>query len=212
MPSLFLGLTDWITAVIAAGGYPMVFALMVVEGILTPLPSEFVMPFAGFLAAQGTLNPVLVIAAGTAGAALGNAVAYQIGARVGRPLVVRYGRYIALGPSDLVWAEAWFAKWGNLGILAGHAMPGTRSFISFPAGIARMRFRNFVAASTAGAAIWNTVLVGAGYLLLQEWRVFAETTENVDLYVVIAVIAAVVAYVYWRKRRTKRRLSGQARA
>lgn len=204
MPSLFLGLTDWIASMIATGGYPMIFALMVVEGILTPIPSEFIMPFAGFLAAQGTLNLALVMTIGTGGAALGNAVAYHIGARVGRPLVERYGRYVAFGASDLAWAEAWFAKWGDLGILIGHAVPGTRSFISFPAGIARMRFRNFVVASTAGAAIWNTVLVMAGYFLLQEWRVFAETTENVDLYVVVAAIAVIIGYIYWRKRRSKR--------
>ena len=211
MPSLFLGLTDWIASVIATGGYPMIFALMVVEGILTPIPSEFIMPFAGFLAAQGTLNFALVIAVGTAGAAVGNAVAYHIGARVGRPLVERYGRYIALDASDLAWAEAWFAKWGDLGILIGHAVPGTRSFISFPAGIARMRFRNFVVASTGGAAIWNTVLVVAGFYLLQGWRVFAETTENVDLYVVIAALASVVGYMYWRKWRARRK-AGQAKA
>jgi len=211
VPSLFLGLTDWIASVIAAGGYPMIFALMVVEGILTPIPSEFIMPFAGFLAAQGTLNLALVIAIGTAGAAVGNAVAYHIGARVGRPLVERYGRYLALDAADLAWAEAWFAKWGDLGILLGHAVPGTRSFISFPAGIARMRFRNFVVASTAGAAVWNTVLVVAGFYLLQGWRVFAETTENVDLYVVIAAVAAIVGYVYWRKWRARRK-AGQAKA
>ncbi len=212
MPSLFLGLTDWITTVIQGGGYPMVFAFMVVEGILTPIPSEFIMPFAGFLAAQGALNLALVIIVGTAGAAIGNTVAYGIGARVGRPLVERYGRFVALGPPDLAWAEAWFARWGDLGILVGHALPGTRSFISFPAGIARMRLRNFIAYSTAGAAVWNTVLVLAGYYLLQGWRVFAETTENIDLYVVVAAIVAVVAYVYWRKWRAKRRGTGQAKA
>ncbi len=212
MPSLFLGLTDWIAAMIAAGGYPMIFALMVVEGILTPIPSEIIMPFAGFLAASGQLNLALVVVAGTAGAAIGNTVAYFIGARVGRPLVERYGRYVALDASDLAWAESWFAKWGDLGILVGHAVPGTRSFISFPAGIAKMRLRNFVAFSTTGAAIWNSVLVVAGYFLLQGWRVFAETTENVDLYVVIAAIAVILGYIYWRKWRSKRREPGQAKA
>jgi len=83
-------------------------------------------------------------------------------------------------------------------------MPGVRSFISFPAGIGRMRLRNFVVFSTIGAAIWNTVLVVAGYLLLDAWIVFAETTENVDLYLVAAAITVVVGYVYWRKARARR--------
>ena len=210
MPSLFLGLTDWIASAIASGGYGVIFALMVVEGIITPIPSEFIMPFGGYLAATGRMSFPLVVAVGTAGAAIGNAVAYRIGMRVGRPLVERYGRYLALDASDLAWAEAWFARWGDLGILIGHAIPGTRSFISFPAGIGRMRLRNFVVYSTIGAAIWNTVLTAAGFLLLQGWRVFAETTENVDAYVVITAVAGVVGYVYLRKWRAKRR--AQARA
>ena len=210
MPSLFLGLTDWIASVIASGGYGMIFALMILEGVITPIPSEFIMPFAGYLSATGQFHLAVVVAVGTAGAAIGNTVAYYIGARVGRPLVDRYGRYIAIGPEDLRWAEAWFAKWGDAGVLIGHAVPGIRSFISFPAGIGKMRLRNFVAFSTIGAAIWNSVLVLAGYFLLQEWRLFAETTENVDLYVVVAAIAAVLGYVYWRKWRARKR--AQARA
>ena len=210
MPSLFLGLTDWIASVIASGGYGAIFGLMVLEGIITPIPSEFIMPFAGYLSATGQMNLVVAIAVGTVGAAVGNAVAYGIGARAGRPLIERYGRFIALDASDLAWAEAWFAKWGDLGILLGHALPGTRSFISFPAGIGRMRFRNFVVYSTIGAAIWNSVLVAAGYFLLQGWRVFAETTENVDVYVVAAAVAGIVGYVYLRKWRAKKR--AQARA
>src|SRR2546427_37544 len=183
---------------------------MVLEGIITPIPSEFIMPFAGYLSATGQMNLVVAIAVGTVGAAVGNAVAYGIGKRAGRPLIERYGRFIALDASDLAWAEAWFAKWGDLGILLGHALPGTRSFISFPAGIGRMRFRNFVVYSTIGAAIWNSVLVAAGYFLLQGWRVFAETTGNVDVYVVAAAVAGVIGYVYLRKWRAKKR--AQARA
>jgi len=205
MASIFLGLTDWIVGVVEALGYPGIFLLMVIEGILTPVPSEFIMPFAGFLAYEGRLNLVLVIAVGTAGAAIGNYVAYHIGARVGRPLISRYGRWIGLGEEELDWAEAWFAKYGNVGILLGHAVPGIRSFISFPAGIGRMRIRNFVVLSTIGAAIWNSVLVVAGYLLVERWRTLAATTDNVDVYVAIAGVAIMVGYVYWRKARLKAR-------
>jgi membrane protein DedA with SNARE-associated domain len=204
MASLFLGLAEWIVEVVRTLGYPGIFLLMVLEGIVTPIPSEFIMPFAGFLAAQSALSAPLVVLVGTAGAAVGNVVAYAIGARVGRPLIARYGRVIGLGEEDLAWAERWFARFGDLGILLGHAMPGVRSFISFPAGIGRMRLRNFIVFSSIGAAIWNSVLVAAGYYLLDAWIVFAETTENVDLYIVVGALAAVVGYVYWRKARLRR--------
>lgn len=203
MASLFLWLTEWVIATVAALGYPGIFILMLVEGILTPIPSEFIMPFAGSLAARGDLHVALVMLAGTAGAAVGNFIAYHIGARVGRPLIARYGKYIALGEDDLAWAEDWFAKYGSVGVLLGHAVPGIRSFISFPAGIGRMRVRDFVAFSTAGAAIWNTVLVVAGYYLVDRWIALAQATDNIDLYVALAGVAGMLAYVYWRKRRIR---------
>ena len=199
MASLFLGLTDWIVAFVETLGYPGIFLLMVVEGILTPIPSEFIMPFAGYLAALGRLDIALVIVAGTAGAAIGNVVAYHIGARVGRPLIARYGRWIGLGEEELAWAEEWFGKYGDAGILLGHAVPGIRSFISFPAGIGRMRIRNFVVYSTLGAAVWNTVLVVTGFYVVEGWRSLALATENVDLYVAAAGVLAMLGYVYWRK-------------
>ncbi len=210
MPSLFLGLTEWITGFVAAIGYPGIFLLMIVEGILTPIPSEFIMPFAGSLARSGALNPIAVILVGTAGAGIGNVVAYHIGLKVGRPLITRWGRYIRLGADDLEWAEAWFRKYGAAGVLLGHAVPGVRSIISFPAGIGRMRLRDFALFSTGGAAIWNTVLVVAGYYLLKEWEVVAQTTENVDLVVVLALIGGIAGYVYWRKWRAKRRAASRS--
>ncbi len=203
MPSLFLGLTEWIVAVVDAIGYLGIFALMIIEGILTPIPSEFIMPFAGYLASQGRFDVAIVIAVGTAGAAIGNVVAYHIGSKLGRPLISRYGRFVGLGEEDLRWAESWFSRYGSFGVLLGHAVPGIRSIISFPAGIGRMNLPRFVAMSTIGAAIWNTVLVVSGYLLLERWKVFAETTENVDLYVVVTVLAVLIGYVYWRKTRLR---------
>ncbi|MGI0148761.1 MAG: DedA family protein [Thermoplasmata archaeon] len=203
MPSLFLGLTEWIASVVNAIGYPGIFVLMIIEGILTPIPSEVIMPFAGYLASQGRFDLVLVIGVGTAGAAIGNFVAYHIGAKVGRPLIARYGRFIRLGEDDLQWAESWFARYGSLGVLLGHAVPGIRSIISFPAGIGRMDIRRFVVFSTIGAVIWNTVLVVAGYFLVERWTLFAETTDNVDLYVLVAVFAVLIGSIAWRKKRLR---------
>lgn len=198
--------TDLILDLISTLGYPGIFLLMFVEGIITPIPSELIIPFAGYLAAEGEMNLALVVIVGAAGAALGNSVAYFIGYRLGRPLIQRYGRFIRLDERDLGLAERWFAKYGDAGVLLGHAVPGIRSFISFPAGIGKMRFRNFIVFSTIGALIWTTVLALAGYVLLDEWRKFAETTENIDIYAVIAALAVIVGYLYWTKKRARDRV------
>lgn len=197
--------TDLIVDFISALGYPGVFLLMTVEGIITPIPSELIIPFAGYLAAEGEMSLPLVVLVGTSGAAIGNAVAYFIGFRLGRPLIQRYGKYLRLDERDLALAERWFAKYGDMSVLLGHAVPGIRSFISFPAGIGKMRFRNFIAFSTVGAFIWTTVLALAGYVLLDEWRRIADTTENIDLYIAIVAIAIILGYVFWTKRRAHAR-------
>jgi len=207
---LLLGLTEWIAGVVAALGYPGIFLLMTVEGIITPIPSELILPFAGYLAAQGRFHPALVILVATIGSTLGSTVAYYIGYYAGRPIISRYGRFVGLGDDDLRWAEDWFRKYGAWGNLIGHAIPGVRSFISFPAGMGRMDIRRYVLFTAMGSAIWNTVLVVAGFVLLERWIVVAETTENVDLYVVVAAMAGIFGYIYWRKRRTRKR--AQARA
>jgi len=210
VPSLLLGLTEWIAGVVAALGYPGIFLLMTVEGIITPIPSELILPFAGYLAAQGRFHPALVILVATIGSTLGSTVAYYIGYYAGRPIISRYGRFVGLGDDDLRWAEDWFREYGAWGNLIGHAIPGVRSFISFPAGVGRMDIRRYVLFTAMGSAIWNTVLVVAGFVLLERWIVVAETTENVDLYVVVAAMAGIFGYIYWRKRRTRKR--AQARA
>jgi len=201
--SIVVAVIEWITAFVSALGYLGIFLLMVVEGVLTPIPSEFIMPFAGYLAALGQMSLPLAIFAGTAGAALGNLIAYEIGYHAGRPLISRHGRIFGLGDQELRWAEEWFAKYGDVGVLLGHAAPGIRSFISYPAGIGRMRLRNFIIFSTIGALTWNTVLVVAGYYLLEQWTAFAEATDNIDLYVALVALAAMLVYIYWRKVRVK---------
>jgi membrane protein DedA with SNARE-associated domain len=199
--SLVAWLTDTALEIISSMGYPGVFLLMLVEGVLTPIPSELIVPFAGYLAAEGEMNLALVVAVGTAGAAVGNSIAYYIGYRAGRPLIQRYGKYIFLDERDVALAERWFARYGDWGVLFGHAIPGVRSFISFPAGIGKMRFKRFVVFSTMGALIWTSVLAAAGYVLIEGWRRFADTTENIDIYVLFAALAVMAGYIYWNRRR-----------
>ncbi len=171
-------INDWILALISSAGYLGIFVAMFVEGILTPIPSELIMPFAGYLCSTGELNIVLVILIGSLGAMCGSTIAYLLGRTLGRPFLDRFGRYFGLGPDALCRADAWFAKWGNYGILIGHALPGIRSIISFPAGITRMDIKRFALFTFIGATIWNTVLVSAGFLLGKYWIELAHSLNG----------------------------------
>jgi membrane protein DedA with SNARE-associated domain len=199
-------LNEWILLLISTAGYFGIFLAMFVEGILTPIPSELIMPFAGYLCSTGELNIVLVILIGSLGAVAGSTVAYFLGRVLGRRFLDRYGRYLGLAPDSLCRADAWFARWGNYGILVGHALPGIRSVISFPAGIARMDVKRFALFTFIGATIWNSVLVSAGFLLGQYWIQFAQGLDGWDVIILAVAAAAVLGYlVYGRWKHRERR-------
>ena len=189
---------------IATTGYPGIFLAMFVEGIFTPLPSELIMPFAGYLASTGRFSLPIVIVIGSVGAACGSAVAYGIARAVGRPIVERYGRFIFLDARKVDKADAWFKRWGNWGILLGHAIPGVRSVISFPAGIFRMDFKRFVLFTFIGALIWNTVLVTVGYLLGELYIEFWKAFGGWDIIILVIAAAVVVGYLLYQRREARR--------
>ena len=196
-------INDWMLALITSSGYLGIFFAMLVEGVFTPIPSELIMPFAGYLAKTGQLNFVLVILVGSLGATLGSTLAYLIGRRLGRPFLERYGKYLGFGKDSMDKADAWFAKWGSYGILVGHSIPVVRSIISFPAGITRMNIRTFALFTFLGATVWNTVLVTAGYLLGEYWIQFAESLDGWDVVIIGLVVVAYITYVAinrWKQR------------
>jgi membrane protein DedA with SNARE-associated domain len=201
MASILLPIANWFKDVIQAIGYPGIFFAMLVEGIVTPIPSEIIMPFAGYLAAEGQFNIVLVILVGSLGAVIGSTGAYYLGYSLGRPFIKRYGKYFRLREEHIVKAEDWFEKYGDAAILIGHSLPGTRSFISFPAGIGKMRIRNFMIFTFAGAMIWNTFLALLGYFLGEAVFDLAETFEYFDLIVLLTVLIVIVGYFMWKRRR-----------
>jgi membrane protein DedA with SNARE-associated domain len=174
---------------------------MFVEGIFTPIPSELIMPFAGYLASTGHFFFPLVIVVGSLGAACGSSVAYGLARLVGRPVVERYGRFIFLDDKKVDRADAWFKRWGNWGILIGHALPGIRSVISFPAGIFKMDFKRFVIFTFLGALIWNTVLVSAGYLLGELYISFWKALEGWDIVILAAAILGVAGYLLYQGKK-----------
>lgn len=194
---------------ILSTGYLGIFMAMFVEGIFTPIPSELIMPFAGYLASTGQFFFPLVIVVGSLGATAGSSVAYAIARAVGRPIVERYGRYIFLDAKKVDKADAWFRRWGNWGILIGHAIPGVRSVISFPAGIFKMDFKRFALFTFCGAMIWNTVLVSAGYLLGEFYIKFWQAFEGWDIVILAIALASVAGYLLYQRRAARTEKSAQ---
>ena len=194
---------------IIATGYPGIFLAMFIEGIFTPIPSELIMPFAGYLSSTGRFFLPLVIVIGSLGAACGSSVAYGIARKVGRPIVERYGRIIFLDAKKVDQADAWFKRWGNWGILIGHAIPGIRSVISFPAGIFKMDFKRFVIFTFMGALIWNTVLASIGYLLGEFYVEFWKAIEGWDIIILAVAAMGVIGYILYKKRKDAKEASAE---
>jgi membrane protein DedA with SNARE-associated domain len=178
---------------------------MFIEGVITPIPSEMILPFAGYLAAKGVLSLPLVVLVASLAAMLGSGGAYYLGLRFGRPFVLRWGKFLFLDASDLDRAERWFLRWGTVGVFLANCAPGSRSIAAYPAGAGRMPFVPFLAATFGGALVWNSVLTLAGWYLFNGWRWLVDTFEYVDLAVLLAILAGLGAYVWIHKRRAGRR-------
>lgn len=201
--SLLATINDLVIGLIDQAGYVGIYLAMFIEGVFTPIPSEIIVPLAGYLASTGRFDIVLVVLISSLGAVSGSTVAYFIGYRLGRPFVDRYGKYFGFGHDSLCRADAWFERWGNYGILLGHSLPGVRSVISFPAGIAKMDIKRFILFTFFGALIWNTVLTVAGYVLGASYILISITLGkwNVDWIILFAVGAIFLAWVWYGRRK-----------
>lgn len=195
-------LNQFIIDFISSSGYLGIFFAMFIEGIVTPIPSELIMPFAGYLASTGMFYLPFVILAGTLGATMGSTVAYGIAWIVGRPIVDKYGRYIFLDQKKVDKADAWFKRWGGWGILIGHTIPGIRSVISFPAGLFKMDVKRFILFTFLGALMWNTVLASAGYLLGEYYIEFWKAVEGWDIIILGLAVLGLIAYFLWQRKKS----------
>ena len=188
---------DWILQIIQSLGYFGLALLMLIENVFPPIPSELVMPLAGFLAAQGKFSLWTLILAGSAGSLAGALFWFYIGKAVGRDRLIRfssrYGRWIAISPSDIERAENWFDRHGKMAVFIGRLIPGVRSFISVPAGIANMNLPVFLLYSTLGTIIWTGLLTVAGFLLESQYE-NVEHWLNPVSWVVMGLIVA--WYIY----------------
>lgn len=179
MKAILGAVVAWITAVISAGGAWSVVALMAIESACIPLPSEVIMPYAGYLVSKGLMNFHAAAWAGALGCAVGSALAYWVGAIGGRPMIERYGKYILLRNRDVDKADAWFAKYGDAAIFWSRLMPVVRTFISLPAGISRMKFGKFILLSFLGSLPWCYFLAWIGLTLGRHSKDFEAVHERI---------------------------------
>lgn len=163
-------LATWIMGVISTMGYGGVVLLMAIESACIPLPSEIIMPFAGFLVFKGEMVLWMVAVAGALGCVVGSIPAYYLGMYGGRPLVEKYGKWVLISHKDLKWADHAFEKHGDIIIFIGRLLPAVRTFIAFPAGVARMHMGKFILYTFVGSLIWCYLLAFAGYKMGEHWE------------------------------------------
>ena len=193
---------DWLTQLVERWGYPGLLLVVALENLFPPIPSEVVLPFAGFLTTYGALTLPGVVLAATAGSLLGALILYAAGRALGRQRLVawvrRYGRYLGVHVEQVEKAEEWFGRYGPWAVFGGRMVPIVRSLVSVPAGIAAMDLSLFVLYTVLGTALWNTALAGAGAALGAAWPL---VEEWVRAYQKAVVAAAVVLVAVWLARR-----------
>jgi membrane protein DedA with SNARE-associated domain len=195
-------LTNLARDAVTSAGYPGILGAMLAENLFPPIPSEVVLPLAGYESSQGSLTFAGAVLAATAGSLLGALVLYALGRWGGRRAVWRWGPLLRVGARDLEHAERWFARWGDWVVLGARLVPLARSVVSIPAGTVRMPLPRFVVLTTAGSLAWNVLLVGAGYQLGAHWEDASDLVGRYsDVMLAIAALAvALCAASVWRRR------------
>jgi len=194
---MFAGLIEFISSLILSGGYFVIVICMALESMIFPLPSEAVMPFAGFLIAQGKLSWFGVIFFSTLGSIIGSLISYYIGLYGGRPFLEKYGRYFLLNKKHLDWTERWFNKdRGWLTVFICRFIPVVRHLISIPAGAGKMKKRSFLSATIIGAGMWNTFLAYLGFLLNKNWELVGKYSTQFDIFIIVILVSFILFLVY----------------
>jgi membrane protein DedA with SNARE-associated domain len=190
---LFEQLSAVFTGLISSTGYLGVFVLMVLESMVAPVPSELVMPFAGFLVADGKMDLFIVILISSAASLTGSLVSYFAAYYGEKEMIHKFGKLFFLDRKELEWTEKWFKKHGDATVFVSRFVPVIRHLISLPAGLARMKLRHFVVSTLAGATLWNTFLLWAGIQLRERWDLVGKYSGQLDV-IIIALILAGAAY------------------
>ena len=200
----------WLADTILRLGYPGILVLMAIESSILPLPSELVMPPAGYLAAKGQMNSVLAVGVGTLGSVIGALVNYGLALFVGEPLLRKYGKYVLVSARSLDRTEAFFRRHGEISTLIGRLLPVVRHLISIPAGVSRMNLGRFIFFTALGAGLWCAILTYLGWIIGRhgeqvEAVIGTYVHRTLLTYILPGVVILLGAYVLWRRR-------GQSRA
>lgn len=187
-------------------GYPGIFLLMAMESSLIPVPSELVMPPAGYLIHQGGMDWLPAILAGSLGSLAGAYANYYAARYLGRPLILKYGRYILIPPDKFQRVEAFFLRHGEISTFIGRLLPVVRHLISIPAGIAGMNHLRFTLYTLLGAGIWCSILTWIGYLIGQNQELVMAWSHRAIVWVMIASALLLACYIWWQKRRSLNRI------
>jgi membrane protein DedA with SNARE-associated domain len=201
-------LSQWTIDVISTLGYWGIFVTMAIESACIPLPSEIIMPFSGYLVLNGRFTMWGVTLAGALGNVGGSAVAYGVGLWGGRTFVERYGRYFFITNRELDLADRWFMRYGEAAVCISRMLPVVRTFISLPAGIARMPFLRFLAFTFVGALPWCFLLAYVGFALGEHWQSLRQYFHGMDVVIGLVLGAALVYFVWthWPRRQNARPL------
>lgn len=187
----------FIVGFITTTGYFGIFVLMTLESAAFLIPSEVTMPFAGFAASGGILNFWAAVAAGTAGNLIGSLILYFVGFYGGRPLAEKYGSFIWINKKELEWTDKFFLRHGEKTVFFGRLLPVARTYVSFPAGLARMPVGRFVFYTTAGSFLWSLFLVYVGWKLGENWQMIEVYFRRADI-IIAAIIGGAIILFVWR--------------
>jgi membrane protein DedA with SNARE-associated domain len=195
----------WLAESVLALGYPGIVVLMAIESSVLPLPSELVMPPAGYLVSKGHMNAGLAVAAGTLGSILGALVNYLLAVVVGEPVLRRYGKFVLVSERSLDRTEAFFRRHGEISTFIGRLLPVIRHLISIPAGMSRMALARFVTFTALGAGLWCGILTYLGWLIGRhggevERAIGSYVHRTLVWYVLPGAVLLVAVYVWWRRR------------
>ena len=191
---------DWIVHTVDQWGYTGLVIMMAVESTILPFPSELALIPAGYLAAQGKMDPVFATLSGAVGSLLGASINYFVSLYFGRPVLERIGAYVRVTPDKFDAADRYFARHGEITTFIGRLIPGIRHFISIPAGVARMNYARFALYTTLGAGLWSSVLVGIGYWVGNNEALWRPMLHKATLWLFGGMVVLVAIYV-WRHRR-----------
>lgn len=201
--TILTALSHFVINTISNLGYFGIILLMGIESANIPLPSEVIMPFSGYLVFTGKFNLFWVSIAGGLGCLWGSLLSYWVGARGGRPLIEKYGKYILMSKHDLDMADRWFQKWGMPTVFIGRLLPVIRTFISFPAGIARVDLWKFSIYTFVGSVIWSYFLGWVGLKLGENWDSLKSYFHKFDLAIGIIILVGLGLYIYRHIKHTK---------